>query len=243
MSDHEHPLSDSENQLNSPGYLSFSRQFILGILGTAMAGGIGAVLTTLLYTDGMRRLMLASLVAVAFVLSISLGSLFFILIQHLTRAGWAVLIRRPAEVFALNVITVGVLAIPIVVFAFCGSASIYPWARGAVGEATKQAQSTEHTRLQPNPTVRMVSTQIDSSSDADKESERARSHGDGSLGAEQLHSGNDAQEDLQAHLYAHQTFDELTASKTPWLNPTFFSLRLILYFGIWSGISWFYFSD
>lgn len=242
MSDHEHPLSDSENQLNSPGYLSFSRQFILGILGTAMAGGIGAVLTTLLYTDGMRRLMLAYLVAVAFVLSISLGSLFFILIQHLTRAGWAVLIRRPAEVFALNVITVGVLAIPIVVFAFCGSASIYPWARGAVGEATKQAQSTEHTRLQPNPTVRMVSTQIDSSSDADKESERARSHGDGSLGAEQLHSGNDAQEDLQAHLYAHQTFDELTASKTPWLNPTFFSLRLILYFGIWSAMAWFFFS-
>jgi hypothetical protein len=126
MSEHEHPHGHSEIHLASPGYLSFSRQVHLGILGTAAAGGIGAVLTTLLYTDGMRRLMLAYLVAVAFVLSISLGSLFFILIQHLTRAGWAVLIRRPAEVFALNVITVGVLAIPIVVFAFNGSASIYP---------------------------------------------------------------------------------------------------------------------
>lgn len=243
MSEHEHPHGQTGIHLASPGYLSFSRQVILGILGTAAAGGIGAVLSTLLYTDGMRRLMLAYLVAVAFVLSISLGSLFFILIQHLTRAGWAVLIRRPAEVLALNVITVGMLAIPIVVFAFNGSASIYPWARGAVGETTIQKQSTEHTRLQPNPTVRMVSTQTDSSSGADKESDRGQSHAEGSLSAQQPHASNHAHAgDLQAHLYAHQTFDELTASKTVWLNPTFFSLRLILYFGIWSGMAWFYFS-
>lgn len=245
MSDHEHPLSDSENHLDSSGYLSFSRQVILGILGTAVAGGVGAVLTTLLYTDGMRRLMLAYLVAVAFVLSISLGSLFFILIQHLTRAGWAVLIRRPAEVFALNVITVGVLAMPIVVFAFSGTASIYPWARGIQGDEAVVEQSTEHARHQPNPTVRFVSTYADADSGSEAERDRAKSPAEDSSGSEPRHADNHDKhnkEALQAHLYAHQTFDELTASKTPWLNPTFFSLRLILYFGIWSGMSWFYFS-
>lgn len=237
-----HQHAEHEIHLDSPGYLSFSRRVILGILGTAVAGGIGAVFAASLYTDGMRRLMLAYLIAVAFVLSISLGSLFFILIQHLTRAGWAVLIRRPAEVFALNVITVGLLAIPIVVFAFSGSASIYPWAKG---EAAVVEQPAEHARPQPKPTtVQLVTTPIDSSNASKVGSDREEIHADLPADSKATHADNHADaEDPRAHLYAHQTFDELTASKTAWLNPTFFSIRLILYFAIWSGMAWFYFSS
>ncbi|MCA9125747.1 MAG: hypothetical protein KDB22_01635 [Planctomycetales bacterium] len=244
MTESDHlPHTEHEIHLDSPGYLSFSRQVILGILGTALAGGIGAVLAALLYTDGMRRLMLAYLVALAFVLSISLGSLFFILIQHLTRAGWAVLIRRPAEVLALNVITVGVLALPIIAFAFSGSVSIYPWARVVGSDATLDALPTEHARLRSDSFVHLVASHTEAIASIPIEEDRANSHSTNSPDGEPPHAIRHAEtEDQHAHLYAHQTFDELTASKTAWLNPAFFSVRLVLYFGIWSAMAWFFFS-
>ena len=37
-----------------------------------------------------------------FAVSLSLGALFFVIIQHLTRAGWSVVVRRPAEAIASN---------------------------------------------------------------------------------------------------------------------------------------------
>jgi len=77
----------------------------------------------------MRRVMLAYLVAFAFVLSLSLGSLFFVLMQHLTRAGWGVLVRRPTEILGLNVITVAALFLPIALSVLGGGGELYPWAR------------------------------------------------------------------------------------------------------------------
>ena len=54
--------------------------------------------------------------------------MFFVLIQHLTRAGWGVLVRRPAEIFALNIVTVAVLFLPIAWSVLDGSGDLYPWA-------------------------------------------------------------------------------------------------------------------
>ncbi len=42
------------------------------------------------------------LVACTFVTAIALGGLFFTMIQYLTRAGWSVAVRRPAETLAAN---------------------------------------------------------------------------------------------------------------------------------------------
>ncbi|WP_372896412.1 hypothetical protein, partial [Stieleria sp.] len=98
-----------------------------------LAGGaiIGAVLSLIgaaVYSGGSRRVMLAYLVAFAFVLSLSLGSLFFVLIGHLMRAGWNVLVRRPAEIFGLNIVTVAVLFLPIALSVVLGG-ELYPWAK------------------------------------------------------------------------------------------------------------------
>src|SRR5262245_24489166 len=49
-----------------------------------------------------------------FWLSIALGSLFFVLVQHLTRAGWSVLVRRTAEALASTLPFFLVLFAPIV---------------------------------------------------------------------------------------------------------------------------------
>jgi len=199
MTEH-HPLTQPATvRVDSPGLLSFSRQAIIAMVIAAVVGGLGAVGGASLYTNGMQRVMLAYLVAVAFVLSISLGSLFFLLIQHLMRAKWAVLVRRPAEVFAMNTVTVALLALPIAAFAFAGEHSIYPWARGGESAANAHWQAA-------------------------------------ALGHDHGH-----EDPAEPHLYPHQTFDELTARKTAWLNPTLFVIRLALYFAVWIGISAFYF--
>jgi len=64
-----------------------------------------------------------------FVLSLSLGGLFFVLIQHLTKAGWSVVLRRLAEAIAANLIWLWILFIPIFYMMATGNgANLYDWA-------------------------------------------------------------------------------------------------------------------
>jgi hypothetical protein len=219
-------------QIGAPTYLSFSRQVVLGMLVAAGVGGVAAIGGSLLYSNGGQRIVLAYLVALAFVLSISLGSLFFVLIQHLTRAGWAVLIRRPAEVFAINVITVGVLALPVALSAFTGARSIYPWARGDASSSTTE----QHSSLLQNHSASTVSAQPV----AFQAGAPAASHSEDPAHTESPTATHE-DHDPRSHLYVHQTFDSLTASKTVWLNPGFFLLRLLVYFLLWGAMARFYF--
>ncbi len=63
------------------------------------------------------------------VLSASLGALFFVIIQHLTHAGWSVTVRRPAELIASNLTWIWVLFLPFVVMAATGKLGVlFPWA-------------------------------------------------------------------------------------------------------------------
>ncbi len=82
--------------------------------------------------DGFRRFQHAWLFACAFFLTISLGALFFVILQHLVRAGWSVVVRRVAEILAANTIVVAVLMVPLVVLAARGDGSLWPWADPAV---------------------------------------------------------------------------------------------------------------
>ncbi|MDP1561915.1 MAG: hypothetical protein Q8M16_11100 [Pirellulaceae bacterium] len=186
-----------------------------------VAGIIGLLLVVLGYwtsNEGWRRLQLGYLVAFAYVLSLSLGSLFFVLIQHLMRAGWSVAIRRPAEIFGFNIICVAVLAIPIGWFVWQGE--LYPWAK--YGDQVESA--SEH----GVSFARHVS--IDELAKGSKHPSDTV-HGSGAKGHEAGH-GHD--------LYIHQKVDELTQSKANWLNRPGFLLRMVLYFAIWFGLVGFY---
>lgn len=57
------------------------------------------------------------------VLSIALGCLFFVILQHLTRAGWSVVARRVAEFGGASMLLLAGLFIPIALFA----KDIFPW--------------------------------------------------------------------------------------------------------------------
>jgi hypothetical protein len=67
-------------------------RLLLGAL-VLVASAVGA----LLGEDARRQFFFSYLVAFTFSLSIALGATVFVLIQHLTRAGWSVTVRRTAE--------------------------------------------------------------------------------------------------------------------------------------------------
>jgi len=70
----------------------------------------------------------AYVIAYCFVLSICLGGLFFTMLQHLTRAGWSVAIRRISEGLASNLKWIWIGFIPIAVLVWSGD--LYHWAGG-----------------------------------------------------------------------------------------------------------------
>ncbi|MDG2220141.1 MAG: hypothetical protein P8L85_02100 [Rubripirellula sp.] len=200
----------------TPKFLSFPSKLIQILTGGAIVGALLSLIGAVAYSGGGRRVMLAYLVAFAFVLSLSLGSLFFVLVQHLMRAGWGVLVRRPAEIFSLNIVTVALLFIPIAWSALGGSGQLYPWAKRDTNETAHDATPVTF----KTPTALAATATLEQPLPGDQH----ESH------------------DIHDSLYSHQTVDELTRSKQGWLNPTAFILRGIAFFGTWSLIAWFYFS-
>ena len=78
-----------------------------------------------------ERAMYAYLFAFLSVLTLALGCLAFVLIQHLTRAGWSVLLRRVAEVGAATLPLFALLFVPIWILA----ADVFSWSHIEAGDA------------------------------------------------------------------------------------------------------------
>jgi len=93
----------------------------------AVVGIGGSLILARATEDGMDHLLETYRVSFAFFLSISLGGLFFVLLEHCTRAGWSVVARRVAEAIAANVWLMAVLAVPVVL----GMHHLYHWSDAA----------------------------------------------------------------------------------------------------------------
>jgi hypothetical protein len=130
---------------------------VIGIAGAILLGSRGE--------GGLDVLLQTYLVSFAFFLSLSLGALFFVMLQHVTRAGWSVVVRRVAEATAANVWLMAVLAVPVVL----GMGRLYHWAHPGAAD-----------------------------------------------------------------------HDPLLAGKAGFLNPGFFTIRLVVYFGVWCLLAWFF---
>lgn len=114
---------DLQRQLGARGTRLGAVALGLGVVALGGAAWCGNA-----ENDGFARLQHAWLVATFFFLSLSLGGLFFVLIQHLTRAGWSVAVRRVAELVAANTAISALLFAPLVVRVLAGDAGLYPWA-------------------------------------------------------------------------------------------------------------------
>ena len=69
------------------------------------------------------------LASYCFVLSIGVGCLFFVTIMHLTRAGWSATVRRIAEIYAMCLLPMFILFLPILIPLLMGSDAVYEWNR------------------------------------------------------------------------------------------------------------------
>jgi len=160
MAQYRDELQAERLRLDKGGSRGWLVPGLVGLLGLAAA----AVLATT--TDNGRSDFFHSYLSnFMYFLSLALGGLFFVLIMHLTRAGWSVTVRRLAEVVAWAVVPLAVLAV-VILF---GMHDLYEWS--------------------------------------------------------------------QAEVVAH---DELLQKKQAWLDPTFFVIRLAIYFAVWGLLATFF---
>jgi hypothetical protein len=125
-SSHQHdadghpPSVRHEDQITLEDAAGFSRTLVLVgalALGAAVALGLGDI----------AKLQRAYLVAFMYVLSIALGMLWFVAIQHLTNAKWSVVVRRVAELMASNIPLMALLSLGVVIPMLAGSSDVYVW--------------------------------------------------------------------------------------------------------------------
>ena len=108
---------------------------VVGAAGVVVAAAFG-------WHDGGSVFFRAYILNYCFVLSIALGALFFVMLQHLTRAGWSVALRRLAELIAGTLPVLTVLFVPILIPIVLGMKGVYEWADPAVvaGDALLQGK-------------------------------------------------------------------------------------------------------
>lgn len=150
-------MTEHTNQINLTELancrLSSIGKPVVILLALAVGGIAAAWIGCQFVDDAGHKFFQAYLVAFAFVLSISLGSLFFVLIQHLMRAGWAVVVRRLAEIFCLNLLMVGILFLPIAWSVWQGDGMVYSWSK----KHDAQSESHGHAFDSDDSNVKLVS--------------------------------------------------------------------------------------
>jgi hypothetical protein len=117
---------DISNENTRLGPAATRIMLIAGVIGIA---GLATSLAIAGFGDQWDRFMKSYLHSFVFIVTIALGGFFFVFVQHLTRAGWSVAVRRPAEMIASNLVWLPILFIPILVSLFVGGGDIlFPWA-------------------------------------------------------------------------------------------------------------------
>ena len=90
--------------------------------------GIGIALAFSMFADnGLQRFQFSYLASFASLMSLCMGGLFFVIVMHLTRAGWSATIRRIAEIIAMCCLPMFILYLPILIPVMLDSDAVYPW--------------------------------------------------------------------------------------------------------------------
>lgn len=88
-----------------------------------LIGTVGLILSLVGWVTNAHQFYFSYLVGWVFCLTLALGALFFVMIQHLTRARWSVVVRRIAEALLWSFPLLAVLGIPILI----GMHDLYHW--------------------------------------------------------------------------------------------------------------------
>ena len=97
-----------------------------------LAGGIGAAALLVSFgvgfTSDPKRFLHSYLVAFAWVLSLGIGALWWVTLQHLVNAKWSIAVRRVGELLAQNMPLLAILSLPIIITTAMGNDALYVWA-------------------------------------------------------------------------------------------------------------------
>jgi hypothetical protein len=150
-------------------------------------------------------------------LSLALGSLFFILVLYVTKAGWGITVRRIAELFIRPMPIFAILVIPL----FFSLGHIFPWA-GA------KSLTTTSTSAEGAGESRESSPLSDARGIAAREPAALRD-----LQVASATTMEKAVEASEAKIVDH---------KRVWLNNYFVLFRAVVYLAVWSFLAWRYFT-
>ena len=94
----------------------------IGVLGLVVAFVLGYAAK-----DGYADFLFSYLTAYVFFQTITLGCLFFVIVNHLVGTKWNITVRRIAELVAAGMPWMAVLALPILIPIWMGNHSLYEW--------------------------------------------------------------------------------------------------------------------
>lgn len=114
------PIQSTSGEASEPYRFSWSQTAWLLPLAVGIAG---LVISAVGWVTNASQFYFSYLVGWAFCLSLALGGLFFVLIQHLTKARWSVAVRRIPETLLWSFPLLAVLGIPILF----GMHDLYHW--------------------------------------------------------------------------------------------------------------------
>ncbi len=132
--------------------------------------GLGAALIG--RSSDVHRFAYSYLFGFIYFVTIALGAMFFILFQHLTSAGWSVVVRRIAECLAAGVPIFALLFLPVA----AGMGDLYPWTHTessptsiATESNSPASQATSEGHAEPDARVGSLdrARQIDEHNEAD----------------------------------------------------------------------------
>lgn len=115
MDAHSNPLTDR---------LTFPEENRIGSVFLA-AGAVGVVLSLIGLFVNTERFFYSYLTAFVFLASLVLGALFFVMVQHVTRSSWSVVLRRIPETISMQLLWLGLLFVPVLF----GMEILYEWIR------------------------------------------------------------------------------------------------------------------
>lgn len=199
--------------------------------GVGIAGVAGCIAAA---SIDPSRAAFSYLFAFEAVLSLALGMLFFVLIQHLTSSGWSVTVRRTAEFFASALPVMFILFLPILF----RMNELFPW----VHAGEHGGGHGEHASI---TLVREARADVPAHPGATEEGHVAKP-------AEPHHAGKGEHVENVEHPAAahtaghlpdphHVEHESILKKKAPYLNKGFFIGRAVFYFIVWSllGIQFF----
>jgi len=124
MSDHHNPAvkpaDDPAFQLPSSLAGKWIPMSAIGLI--ALIGGFLLARGTV----DQQFAMSSYLTAFIYCTTLAIGCLFFVLVQHLVRAGWSVVVRRIAELVMIMIVPLAILFIPVLV-TLTGDGVLYAW--------------------------------------------------------------------------------------------------------------------